>query len=129
MGIFQKAVRTLFMEKYEPSGEELTRAKCEKMMKEHQPGTPEYKAAWEQYKEVENMGLVKEKTRTQNRKIDPAIIAAGIAGIAQLACTIAIEHFNSNGNYFPTKNITSSWLGNGGIWSRIGGFLTGKKKE
>lgn len=123
----QKVVSFMFLEKEpELEGVELVEAKCQEVLRSSRVGSPEFVAAYNQLEKVKALRMTETKVK-KAPKIDPAIVGAGIGAGAQIVCTAMIEKYNAEGHLFPAKTVTVNWLGLGGLWSKVGGFLTGKK--
>lgn len=119
----KKIFRVLFMEKKkEPKGTEAVELKCDEIIRTYPVGSPEFVAAYAQLEKVKALKMAESKAKKAPR-IDPAIIGAGIGALAQITCTAMIEKYNADGHLFPSKSITTNWLGLNGIWSKIGGLL------
>lgn len=123
----QKAVSIMLFEREpELEGAELVEAKCQEVLRTAKVGSNEFIAAYNQLEKVRALKMTEAKVK-KAPKVDPAIVGAGIGAAAQIACTAMIEKYNAEGHLFPAKTVTVNWLGLNGLWSKVGGFLTGKK--
>ena len=120
-------VKKLFMKRIEePQGTDLVELKCQEVLLKAEVGSAEFQAAYKQLEQVRALKMAEKKT-AKPHKIEPTIVAAGIGAAAQIACTAMIERYNAEGHLFPAKNITASWLGLNGLWTKVVGTFIGKK--